>query len=112
MDNAFQMGWRSDIYNKVLSEYKKELHQKTDTTLNLLAEREGFEPPVPLGTAVFKTAVIDHSTTFPTPLEEGFLSKAVQRYGIFLNLANSWPIFFVLRAKNFKIALFMGVFER
>ena len=34
---------------------------------NLLcyAEREGFEPPVPLGTAVFKTAVIDHSTTFP-----------------------------------------------
>ena len=29
------------------------------------AEREGFEPPVPLGTAVFKTAVIDHSTTFP-----------------------------------------------
>ena len=30
-----------------------------------LAEREGFEPPVPLGTAVFKTAVIDHSTTFP-----------------------------------------------
>lgn len=31
-----------------------------------LAEREGFEPPVPLSTAVFKTAVIDHSTTFPT----------------------------------------------
>ncbi len=31
----------------------------------LSAEREGFEPPVPLGTAVFKTAVIDHSTTFP-----------------------------------------------
>ena len=31
----------------------------------VIAEREGFEPPVPLGTAVFKTAVIDHSTTFP-----------------------------------------------
>ncbi len=31
------------------------------------AEREGFEPPVPLSTAVFKTAVIDHSTTFPMP---------------------------------------------
>ena len=29
------------------------------------AEREGFEPPVPLGTAVFKTAVIDHSTISP-----------------------------------------------
>ena len=31
----------------------------------LLAEREGFEPPVPLSTAVFKTAVIDHSTISP-----------------------------------------------
>ena len=30
------------------------------------AEREGFEPPVPLGTAVFKTAVIDHSTISPS----------------------------------------------
>ena len=29
------------------------------------AEREGFEPPVPLGTPVFKTGVIDHSTIFP-----------------------------------------------
>ena len=29
------------------------------------AEREGFEPPVPFGTAVFKTAVIDHSTISP-----------------------------------------------
>ena len=28
-------------------------------------EREGFEPPVPFGTAVFKTAVIDHSTISP-----------------------------------------------
>ena len=31
----------------------------------LFAEREGFEPPVPLSTAVFKTAVIDHSTISP-----------------------------------------------
>ena len=34
------------------------------------AEREGFEPPVPLGTAVFKTAVIDHSTISPRDLRE------------------------------------------
>ena len=34
----------------------------------LMAEREGFEPPVPLGTAVFKTAVIDHSTISPSDL--------------------------------------------
>ena len=31
----------------------------------LFAEREGFEPPVPLGTTVFKTVVIDHSTISP-----------------------------------------------
>ena len=33
--------------------------------IELLAEREGFEPPVPLGTVVFKTTVIDHSTISP-----------------------------------------------
>ncbi len=32
---------------------------------NFKAEREGFEPPVPLGTVVFKTTVIDHSTISP-----------------------------------------------
>ena len=29
----------------------------------LIAEEEGFEPPVPHGTTVFKTAAIDHSAT-------------------------------------------------
>ena len=33
-----------------------------------LAEREGFEPPVPLSTTVFKTVVIDHSTISHRPL--------------------------------------------
>ena len=33
--------------------------------LNLLAEREGFEPPVPRSTTVFKTAAIDHSAISP-----------------------------------------------
>jgi hypothetical protein len=32
---------------------------------DLLAEREGFEPPEPCGSAVFKTAAIDHSATSP-----------------------------------------------
>ena len=32
---------------------------------NLLAEREGFEPPVPRSTTVFKTAAIDHSAISP-----------------------------------------------
>ena len=30
-----------------------------------LAEREGFEPPVPLGTLVFKTSAFDHSAISP-----------------------------------------------
>ena len=42
---------------------KKELSEIAK--LLLVAEREGFEPPVPLSTAVFKTAVIDHSTISP-----------------------------------------------
>ena len=32
----------------------------------MTAEREGFEPPVPLGTTVFKTAAIDHSAISPS----------------------------------------------
>ena len=46
---------------------------KISRFLKLLAEREGFEPPVPLGTTVFKTVVIDHSTISPV------LEKRVQR---------------------------------
>ena len=30
------------------------------------AEREGFEPPEPRSSTVFKTAAIDHSATSPT----------------------------------------------
>ena len=30
-----------------------------------LAEREGFEPPDPRRSTVFKTAAIDHSAIFP-----------------------------------------------
>ena len=31
----------------------------------LCAEREGFEPPVPLSTPVFKTGAFDHSAISP-----------------------------------------------
>ena len=31
----------------------------------VLAEREGFEPPEPRSSTVFKTAAIDHSATSP-----------------------------------------------
>ena len=41
-----------------------------------IAEREGFEPPVPLGTVVFKTTVIDHSTISPIIAMISFPLKA------------------------------------
>ena len=41
-----------------------------------LAEREGFEPPVPLSTTVFKTAAIDHSAISPKLL---FRSASFQK---------------------------------
>ena len=63
---------------------------------NLLAEREGFEPPVPLSTTVFKTAAIDHSAISPKlPFGKCFLSKAMQRYDLFLNLQGFGQYFFV-----------------
>ena len=39
------------------------------------AEREGFEPPVPRSTTVFKTAAIDHSATSPELLPKCFISQ-------------------------------------
>ena len=40
-----------------------------------IAEREGFEPPVPRSTTVFKTAAIDHSATSPELLPKCFISQ-------------------------------------
>ncbi len=51
---------------------KGTINVKTDKSL--LAENEGFEPPVPRGTTVFKTAAFDHSANSP---------KAGQKYNIF-----------------------------
>ena len=41
-----------------------------------VAEREGFEPPVPLSTTVFKTVVIDHSTISPFVGKTSFVFKS------------------------------------
>ena len=35
------------------------------------AEREGFEPPDPLRSTVFKTAAFDHSAISPVPFLKG-----------------------------------------
>jgi hypothetical protein len=44
-----------------------------------IAEREGFEPPVPFGTTVFKTAAFDHSAISPgaTKVEHFFIRNTV-----------------------------------
>ena len=55
------------------------------------AEREGFEPPEPLSSTVFKTAAIDHSAISPR--------NRVQKYYFFLNCANNFEVF--LRMWNF-----------
>ncbi len=49
--------------------------------IELFAEREGFETPVPLGTVVFKTTVIDPSTISRVlgSLESGRKGKEIFR---------------------------------
>ena len=54
---------------KKMEDYQKHKKQKSCKSFDLqdsVAEREGFEPPVPLSTTVFKTVVIDHSTISPS----------------------------------------------
>ena len=48
-------------------------------TCGFFAEREGFEPPEPLSSTVFKTAAIDHSAISPgaTKVEQIFNSQIV-----------------------------------
>jgi hypothetical protein len=43
----------------------RERDRKTYKTKSYVAEREGFEPPDPCGSTVFKTAAFDHSATSP-----------------------------------------------
>lgn len=63
---------------------KPDILSKTLIFNGLKAERQGFEPRVPRGTTVFKTAAIDHSATSPKKLfGKHFLSKVLQRYGLF-----------------------------
>ena len=49
--------------------FQRPAHQKSTAACAampfLFAEEEGFEPPVPCGTTVFKTAAIDHSAIPP-----------------------------------------------
>lgn len=40
-----------------------------------MAEKEGFEPPVPHSTTVFKTVAIDHSATSPAAKVKEFSAR-------------------------------------
>ena len=44
---------------------QKEKSCKSCDLQDSVAEREGFEPPVPLSTPVFKTGAFDHSAISP-----------------------------------------------
>ena len=66
---------------KTLTRYKSAFYSmKKGEQRSPFAEREGFEPPVPLGTTVFKTVVIDHSTISPMLLQI-VVSKASAKVG-------------------------------
>ena len=43
-----------------------------------IAEREGFEPPEPLSSTVFKTAAIDHSAI--SPVVKGTTKFGITKY--------------------------------
>ena len=69
------------IVTAILAAMMISLKRKKSNPIGLLffAEREGFEPPVPLSTVVFKTTVIDHSTISPVLfcLESGCKGKEI-----------------------------------
>ena len=52
-----------------LCEHSSHFHEKTPSLgawgFAMDAEKEGFEPPEPHSSTVFKTAAIDHSATSP-----------------------------------------------
>ena len=59
--------------SELVPRYKNKRYRFLDTfLLRDLAEREGFEPPEPRSSTVFKTAAIDHSAISPTTKVRSF----------------------------------------
>ena len=58
------------------------------------AEREGFEPPDPLRSTIFKTAAFDHSAISPKSniisLHVTFSVKWIAKIGTFFEIASGW----------------------
>ncbi len=73
--------------------YEKSPAQKA-LSFNLFAEREGFEPPDPLRSTVFKTAAFDHSAISPKSnvisLHVTFSVKWTAKISTFFEIASGW----------------------
>ena len=72
LKNWRKSGWKClqpGITDKKLSTIC-EIKNPPENPVDFLAEREGFEPPVPLGTTVFKTAAFDHSAISPDAVQK------------------------------------------
>ena len=72
--------------------YEKSPAQSAE--LQLFAEREGFEPPDPLRSTVFKTAAFDHSAISPKSnvisLHVTFSVKWTAKISTFFEIASGW----------------------
>ena len=92
--------------------HKKSLQGWKSTPCRLFrAEREGFEPPVPLSTAVFKTAVIDHSTTSPIILRCAWCFKASAKVMGFSETSKYFRNFFQKKCIFLYFSCFLGSWE-
>ena len=73
--------------------YAKKAQRKA-LSFNLFAEREGFEPPDPLRSTVFKTAAFDHSAISPKSnvisLHVTFSVKWTAKISTFFEIASGW----------------------
>ncbi len=73
--------------------YEKSPAQKA-LSFNLFAEREGFEPPDPLRSTVFKTAAFDHSAISPKSnvisRHVTFSVKWIAKISTFFEIASGW----------------------
>ena len=79
--------------------------------IHFLAEREGFEPPVPRSTTVFKTAAIDHSAISPELLSRSALfQKRCKGTTLFYICKLFWSFLLEKMDTRYFVSIFMPVF--
>ena len=91
--------------------YKNKRYRFLDTfLLRDLAEREGFEPPEPRSSTVFKTAAIDHSATSPRDKSiTSFLIYQTKNENIFHFFTATTLI--ILKLNNIRMQHFFRLFK-